>query len=182
MASLQESVIDPIELSNKINKINKINKRRDTIIASITDNSTNSIIDAADAESDDENETDNNTSTFTSANANIGESTGVKKVPDVINGIYQSMSGIIEALNADNAILNQQVDKLYSLLISNASTIREDLADVKKKTEIIVDLQKQIMDTRNILLQTLDINIKNLKKELSTENIRKLIREELKLL
>lgn len=152
MASLQDSILDPIEFSNRIHK------RRDTVIATkeSTKETTDSILDLADAESDTE------------------------KVPDVISGIYQSMSNIIEALNADNAILNQQVDKLHSLLISTASAIQEDLADVKKKADAVVDLQKQVMDTRNILLQTLDINMKNIKKELSTENIRKLIREELK--
>jgi len=159
MASLQESIIDPIEFSNRVNK--QISKRRDTVVVnskSESESKTDSILEAAYAEED----------------------ADAEKVPDVISGIYQSMSNIIEALNNDNAILNQQVDKLHSLLVSTASIIQEDLADVKKKADTVVDLQKQIMDTRAILLQTLDVNIKNLKKELSTENIRKLIREELK--
>ncbi len=104
--------------------------------------------------------------------------------PDVISGIYKSMSQIIEALNTDNLILNQQVNKIRSDLgfvcttltslktdtqdVSIACTNRNnDLLELKKKIATLSDVQKQVLDTRNMLIQTLDSNIRIIKKELN---------------
>lgn len=118
--------------------------------------------------------------------------------PDVISSIYKSMSQIIEALNTDNLILNQQVNKIRGELefvcntlatlkmdtqeISTVCSIRsEDLNDLKKKIATLGDLQKHVVETRNILIQTLDTNIKSVKKELlelknNKDNIRPFIK------
>ncbi len=165
MAELQETKIDPIELSNKIN------------------------INANKIEYDDDSDEE--------------------KAPNLIDNIYKSMTKVIEALNTDNLILNQQILKIKNELefICNAlaslkteaqETINaynidllklnqqiriNELVDLKKKFETISDLQKHIMDTRNILLQTLDTNIKTIRKEileLKQNSIRNIIKEEIK--
>jgi len=107
-----------------------------------------------------------------------------QKAPDVIADIYKSMSQIIEALNTDNLLLNRQVEKIRGDLefvcstlaslkmdaqeISTTCTYRnEDLSDLKKKIHAVSDLQKHVVETRNMLIQTLDTNIKTIKKELT---------------
>lgn len=96
------------------------------------------------------------------------------KVNDVINSIYKSMSNIIDALNTDNVILNQQVKKIHDELSFVCDTIAplklemDAISElIKKQSLTIVDVQKQLNNTRNVLMQTLDIHMKNIKKELS---------------
>lgn len=169
MAELHESLDDPVILSNKINNV------------------------------DDENDTE------------------IDNAPNVIDDIYKSMSKVIEALNMDNIILNKQIigirselEFICNTLAAFKSDIQEtysndlsdinkqlcslrinELAELKKKSETITDLQKHIMETRNILLQTLDINLKTIKKELNEikqsrditvfrNSIRNIIDEEMK--
>lgn len=120
------------------------------------------------------------------------------KAPDVIQSIYKSMSQIIEALNTDNLMLNQQVNKIRGDLefvcntlatlkldtqgISSTCNVRgDDLVELKKKIAAIGDLQKHVVETRNMLIQTLDANIKTIKKELielrsNRDNIRPYIK------
>ncbi len=120
------------------------------------------------------------------------------KAPDVIQSIYKSMSQIIEALNTDNAMLNQQVNKIRGDLefvcntlatlkldtqeMSSTCNVRsDDLVELKKKISAIGDLQKHVVETRNMLIQTLDANIKTIKKELielrsNRDNIRPYIK------
>ena len=114
--------------------------------------------------------------------------------PDVISSIYKSMSQIIEALNADNLILNQQVNKIRSELeyvcntvtnlkkstveISTICTNRTDeLNDIKNKIAAFSTVQKNVLETRNMLMQTLDANIKAIKKDITDlrTNLRPLI-------
>lgn len=103
------------------------------------------------------------------------------EAPDVISSIYKSMSQIIEALNTDNLILNQQVNKIrgeLEFVCNTLSTLKIDTQeisstcllqsnDLKKKISALENLQKHVMETRNMLIQTLDVNIKSIKKELS---------------
>lgn len=115
--------------------------------------------------------------------------------PDVISSIYKSMSQIIETLNTDNLILNQQVSKIRGELEFVCSTVAAlkmdtqeistvysgDLGDLKKKITALSDLQKHVVETRNMLIQTLDTNIKFVKKELldlknNRDNIRPFIK------
>lgn len=129
-----------------------------------------------------------------------------EKAPDVIASIYVSMSQIIDALNTDNLLLNKQVNKIRGELefvcntlatlkmdtqeISSVCGIRSsDLHELKKKIAAIGDLQKHVVETRNMLIQTLDTNIKSIKKELgelrnTKDNIRpyikSLVEEEIK--
>lgn len=132
---------------------------------------------------------------MTEARENVDDQT---KAPDVIASIYKSMSQIIEALNTDNLLLNKQVDKIRNELefvcntlavlkvdtheISATCTVRsEDLLELKKKLSAIGDLQKHVIETRNMLIQTLDTNIKSVKKELvelrnTKDNIRPYIK------
>jgi prefoldin subunit 5 len=120
---------------------------------------------------------------------------------DVISSIYKSMSQIIEALNTDNVLLNKQVEKIRNELeyvhttitslksdtetISTVCTIRNsDLMELKNKINIIGDLQKHVMDTRNMLIQTLDTNIKAIRKELADlhdtrDYVKSLVEEEI---
>lgn len=141
--------------------------------------------------------------------------------PNVIDDIYKSMSKVVEALNADNIILNKQITSvkaeleficnalaifkaevqetssiyhhnLYKMSNQLSSINFEELNNVRKKIEIITDLQKYTVNTRNILLQTLDINLKSIKKELNEikqtkdlsifrNNIKNIIEEEIKI-
>ncbi len=126
------------------------------------------------------------------------DSSTEERAPDVIASIYKSMSQIIEVLNTDNLLLNRQVDKIRGELefvcntlatlkmdtheISTTCTVRsEDLLELKKKLSAIGDLQKHVVETRNMLIQTLDVNIKSIKKELgelrnTKDNIRPYIK------
>lgn len=137
-----------------------------------------------------------------------------EKAPDVIASIYLSMSKIIEALNTDNLLLNQQVNKIRKELefvcqaLSKLKTHTEemsatytnevgqingqietiktdDLVQLRKKIDAVSSLQKHVIDTRNMLMQTLDSNIKIIKKELSELRnnrpfIRAIVEEEVK--
>lgn len=96
--------------------------------------------------------------------------------PDLISSIYKSMSQIIESLNTDNILINQQINKIRSELEFVCSmvaelkvdTVKNDaIVELKKKIAAINDLQKHVVDTRNMLVQTLDTNIKAIKRELS---------------
>ncbi len=117
------------------------------------------------------------------------ESMDEHKAPDLIANIYQSMSKIIEALNTDNLLLNRQVDKIRKELefvcdtltklksnqeemsviyASEVGQIKDiDIVELRKKINSISEIQKHVMETRNMLMQTLDANIKTIKKELS---------------
>jgi hypothetical protein len=100
-----------------------------------------------------------------------------ENAPDVIENIYKSMSKIIEVLTTDHLILNNQVSKIRSELeficntIANIKIETRDLSykfgEFKKKLKAVSDIQKQIIETRNTLLQTLEINNKIIKKEIS---------------
>lgn len=136
------------------------------------------------------------------------------KAPDVISSIYQSMSKIIEALNTDNLLLNQQINKIrkelefvcktlshlksnteemtntyineVDIINSHIKTIRfNELAELRKKIDGISSMQKHIVDTRNMLMQMLDTNMKIIKKEVSELRnnkhiIRSIVEEEIK--
>ncbi len=90
--------------------------------------------------------------------------------PDVIASIYKSMSQIIEALNTDNVMLNQQIKKLRNELdfvCTSFIELKAHADELTKKIEALSDLKKYMIDTRTALMQALDANNKNIKKELS---------------
>lgn len=137
----------------------------------------------------------NNDDPFTSDSDSDPENEETKETPDVISSIYKSMSQIIEALNTDNLILNQQVNKIrgeLEFVCNTLATLKMDTQeistvcfvrseDLKKKITALGDLQKHVIETRNMLIQTLDTNIKSVKKELSElknnkDNIRPFIK------
>jgi hypothetical protein len=149
MAELDESIKDPVLLSNIINK-NVVfdNLNTDALLADLL-----------------------------KPVEDISEDSDIEdKAPDVIESIYKSMSKIIESINTDNLIINKQVSKIKSDLLIVCNTVsniklniqemNDEFDKIKKKTNAIPDLQRQAIETRNILLQSIDVNIKAIKKEL----------------
>lgn len=129
----------------------------------------------------------------------ISDDSEEHKAPDLIANIYQSMSKIIEALNTDNALLNHQVNKIRkeldfvcgtitqlrtnqeemsSIYINEVGRIKDiDIYELRKKLSTLAEVQKHVMETRNMLMQTLDINMKVIKKEIAEiRNSKPLIR------
>ena len=67
------------------------------------------------------------------------------------------MSKIIESLNTDNLIINKQLYKL-----------KEDLASGKSNVDkSINDLQKNLLDTRSMLMQMINTNIQSIRKDIN---------------
>lgn len=156
-----------------------------------------------------------------------------EKIPDIeasqiIENVYNSMAKIIEVLNADNVIINKQINQikveLNSVLaavasmksenqdIVNAYTaeinsileniqkitnnenteeikkefnnlnelinkLNSEMDNIKKKQLDLPNVQKQILDTRTLLLQTINTNMKNIRKEIpDANNIKNIIR------
>lgn len=113
---------------------------------------------------------------------------------NIIDTIYKTMSQIIETINMDNLILNRQIsnakDDLEHLKIEGKSLHEKfdkclhELSEIKKKLNMIDELQKNVLETRNTLLQTLNLHMKNMKKELceshlTKDKIRMIVMEEL---
>jgi len=158
MAEIYHTIINPEELSRRIRLGSKFNILDD----STTNNTTSNVV----------SNLDNDTT------SNSGDAPS-----DVIDVIYRSMSKIIEALTTDNLLLNQQLKKVQSDLEFVCNTVAErksensnmiinndlitqlnnDIVTLKNKN---TDLQRQILDTRTLLLRTVNDNIKNIKKDI----------------
>lgn len=108
----------------------------------------------------------------------------------IIDNIYKSMSQIVSSLNSDNLLLNIQAKKIHdemefilktiselkvenvrrSSTDNNLITVVNDLKSKVENPSIVKfdDLQKQIIDTRSLLLQTITTNISSIKHELES--------------
>jgi DNA repair ATPase RecN len=102
----------------------------------------------------------------------------------LIGNIYKSMSQIIEAINSDNMMLNEQIRALHNEMeflmhglasvkvetqeiSSLVNTSTNELDSIKQRMQSIGEMQKNLNDTRNLMLQSLDLNIRNIKRELN---------------
>ena len=100
----------------------------------------------------------------------INDSETEPQAPDVIASIYKSMSQIIEALNTDNAMLNQQIKKMRNeldFICTSFMELRAENDRLKKELDSLSNTKKYMIDTRTSLMQLLDLNIKTIKKEIT---------------
>jgi hypothetical protein len=162
MAELRESILDPITLSDKINGLQK--PKSVVIQSPVESNSLTSVPSMPEIPKELINQMPPEDS-----------DSDVTDVPDAIDGIYTSVSVMMENMCNDITLLNRNVDKLCHttalLKLENASmaeTYESDIQSIKKRIADMTLLQRQIMDIRNSLTQSIDANIKSLKLSFET--------------
>ena len=110
---------------------------------------------------------------------------------DLVSKVYQSMSKVIETLTNDSHVLNVQLQQIKAEISTSCCTydqkltdhlllltnIQHDIDNIKLKKDSLVDIQKQLLDTRTTMLQMFGNNIHDLKREI---NDVKKIKEELR--
>jgi uncharacterized protein (DUF342 family) len=108
-----------------------------------------------------------NNSSVNSSNSDSDESY------DQINDIYSSMSDIIEDLQLNIVLLTNKYlflkQEIENIKIQNNNEINN--IKIQNNNEIN-NIKKSIIENRNILLQTLDINVKQIKKEFKEYTIK----------
>jgi hypothetical protein len=111
---------------------------------------------------------------------NISETSTVSEIPNEIGELYQSMTSLMDNIIIDNALLNNKftdMKKSISVIKLEMNDMSEayELNNKKVETQLSL-LQKQLLDTRNVLLQNIDISIKKIRAEISSmiiEEVRK---------
>lgn len=135
-----------------------------------------------------------NTTTKVKVESTSDDSDSNGDQPDIIDNIYKSMSEIVASLNSDNLLLNIQAKKIHDEMANILTTISDLKVENKRRSstnDTIIsvvnnlkskisnpsivtfdNLQKQIIDTRSLLLRTITANIGSIKQEL--EEVRKI--------
>lgn len=167
MAELRESIVDPVELVDKLNLPTGFHVRSNPDLheESNTTNSINSIskipaglvrfINKIEQPEKDEDQSD------------VSQS-----IPDQLDDYYTSLSDMVETIHADHLLLN----KSMNVISHTISTVKLDIGEMRDtyvndidtiKKEIAV-LKRMIHDNRNTFLMALDQNIKAIKVRLDT--------------
>jgi hypothetical protein len=122
-------------------------------------------------------------------------------VPNIIEQMYHSMSGIVETISVENialktvleelrndisktnhalSIAKLELEEIRATFIIEKAGIDQCIKDVQKRLETLALLQRQLIDTRNTLIQLVTSTSKSIKEELKkmiADEVRKQIQE-----
>lgn len=136
------------------------------------------------------NEPDNNIiGNIYKSMSNIIESLNVNNLllTHQVNKIKQDLNNITTTMH-EIKLNNQEMINTYTSEISSImeqlenitekeNKLNNEVVKIKKRNYTTLDLQKQILDTRTLLLQAMNNNIKKIKSELNEDNLRIYIRD-----
>ena len=156
MAELRESLVDPVDLVNKLNPNTSNDSSPDISIDSISKIPANLVrfVDNTDREGSDDEKTD------------ISEQ-DEDPIPDKLDDYYMSLSDMMETVHTDHLLLSKSINDISHTIATvkldiegMRDTYSDDVSTIKKE---IASLKRMIHDNRNTFLMALDQNIKAIK-------------------
>jgi len=93
----------------------------------------------------------------------------VGQIRSELDIVFNRLSDISDTFDNKDQVLKELKEKT-DICFSKYESKDQILKELKEKTDIIIGMQKYITETRNILIQTLNANMKIIKKEISVNN------------